>query len=143
MSQITPRDAAEEAHDDDAAPPKLPVFVRFADLVSANIVRNWPTLQRLIDEDGFPLGVMIGRNTRAWPLEAVERWLASRPTARKEVHGHKVYDGQQVCIGFTVSRGKAGVEAFDIDNRSLGIFPDQKSAAAAVSARRLKGDEVA
>jgi hypothetical protein len=32
-------------------------------------------------------------------------------------------------------RGKAGVEAFDADDRSLGVFPDMKTAAAAVSAR--------
>jgi hypothetical protein len=30
-------------------------------------------------------------------------------------------------------RGKQGVEAFDADERSLGIFPDQKTAAAAIS----------
>jgi hypothetical protein len=41
----------------------------------------------------------------------------------------------QTCIGFLLSRGKIGVEAFDADNNSLGIFPDQKSAADAVSAR--------
>jgi hypothetical protein len=33
---------------------RLTTFVRFRDLVDANIVRNWPTLLRLIDEDGFP-----------------------------------------------------------------------------------------
>jgi hypothetical protein len=39
----------------------------------------------------------------------------------------------QTCIGFLLSRGRAGVEAFNADNKSLGIFPDQKSAADAVS----------
>jgi hypothetical protein len=72
--------------DDDAAQ-RLPTFVRFADLVDANIVRNWQTLFRLIDEEGFPRGVMLGKNTRAWPLEDVEYWLAARPTARKAVPG--------------------------------------------------------
>jgi hypothetical protein len=41
-----------------------------------------------------------------------------------------VYDGRR-CLGFLMSRGKAGVEAFDAADRSLGIFPDQKSAASA------------
>jgi hypothetical protein len=45
-----------------------------------------------------------------------------------------VYAGP-TCIGFLLSRGKAGVEAFDADNNSLGVFSDQKSAADAVSAR--------
>jgi hypothetical protein len=62
---------------------RLTTFVRFRDLVDTNIVRNWPTLLRLIDEESFPPGVMLGRNTRAWTLDEVEAWLATRPTARK------------------------------------------------------------
>ena len=43
-----------------------------------------------------------------------------------------VYDGR--ChIGFLLLRGKAGVEAFDADNRSLGLFSNMKTAADAVS----------
>src|SRR5436190_14937720 len=39
---------------DDAAPAqRLPIYVRFADLAAAGIVRNWPTLLRVMDEDGF------------------------------------------------------------------------------------------
>ena len=61
----------------------LPQFVRFRDLVAAGIVQNWPTLLRLIAEDGFPTGTLLGRNTRAWRLDEIENWLRSRPTARK------------------------------------------------------------
>jgi hypothetical protein len=43
-----------------------------------------------------------------------------------------VYDGQ-VCVGHLLPRGKTGVEAFDRDDKSLGIYPDQKAAAGAVS----------
>jgi hypothetical protein len=43
-----------------------------------------------------------------------------------------VYDGQR-CLGHTLPRAKLGVEAFDADTRSLGLYPDQKNAAAAVS----------
>jgi hypothetical protein len=45
-----------------------------------------------------------------------------------------VYDGQR-CIGHLLLRGKLGVEAFDADNRSLGIYPDMKLAADAVCER--------
>jgi hypothetical protein len=45
-----------------------------------------------------------------------------------------VYAGQQ-CIGFLMRRGKAGVEAFDVEDRSLGLFPDQRAAIAAISER--------
>ena len=44
-----------------------------------------------------------------------------------------VYDGSR-CIGFMMPRGRQGVEAFDADDRSLGFFADQKSAADAISA---------
>jgi predicted DNA-binding transcriptional regulator AlpA len=63
----------------------LPVYVRFADLKDAKITVNWTTLQRLIDEEGFPQGVMLGRNTRGWPLDQVKAWLAERPAAKKIV----------------------------------------------------------
>jgi hypothetical protein len=46
-----------------------------------------------------------------------------------------VYDGQQ-CLGFVFARGKLGFEASDRDERSLGIFPSQREAAAA-----LEGDQ--
>jgi hypothetical protein len=45
-----------------------------------------------------------------------------------------VYDGQR-CIGHVLSRGKLGVEAFDAGDVSLGIFPNMKAAANAVSER--------
>ena len=47
-----------------------------------------------------------------------------------------VYDGQ-TCIGFLLKRANS-VEAFDADEHSLGIFPDIKTAADAVS--RAMGD---
>jgi predicted DNA-binding transcriptional regulator AlpA len=63
----------------------FPVFCRFNDLVAAGIVQNRTTLLRLIDDENFPPGVMIGPNTRAWPLSELEAWLASRPSGRKVV----------------------------------------------------------
>jgi hypothetical protein len=43
-----------------------------------------------------------------------------------------VCDGQ-TCIGHLLPRGKAGVEAFDSDDRSIGIYPTQAAAANAIS----------
>jgi hypothetical protein len=42
-----------------------------------------------------------------------------------------VYAGQ-VCLGFVLARGEAGFEAFDADEKSLGLFPTQREAAAAI-----------
>jgi hypothetical protein len=43
------------------------------------------------------------------------------------------YDGQR-CIGFVCSRGKLGFEAFDREERSLGLYPAAPAAANGVCA---------
>jgi predicted DNA-binding transcriptional regulator AlpA len=63
----------------------FPIFCRYDDLVAAGIVANRTTLLRLIDDENFPPGVMIGPNTRAWRFDEVEAWLERRPSARKAV----------------------------------------------------------
>lgn len=79
------RNGDRASPDDAAAAPRLPVYVRFNDLVAAGITRSWPSLLRLIRERGFPRGIMLGSHTRAWPLRDVEAWLAQRPVANNDV----------------------------------------------------------
>jgi hypothetical protein len=43
-----------------------------------------------------------------------------------------VYDGRQ-CVGHLIRRGKCGVEAFDINEVSLGVFASQYEAIKAVT----------
>jgi predicted DNA-binding transcriptional regulator AlpA len=74
----------DRASPDDGAP-RLTTYVRFNDLVAAGIVRNWPTLARLIRQEGFPVGKMLSSHARAWPLRDVEKWLAERPTINDDV----------------------------------------------------------
>jgi predicted DNA-binding transcriptional regulator AlpA len=59
----------------------MTILLRFSDLKERGIVRNWPTLSRWIERDGFPPGRKLSANTRAWSEEEVEAWLNSRPTA--------------------------------------------------------------
>jgi predicted DNA-binding transcriptional regulator AlpA len=54
------------------------VLLRFADLKRRGIVRNWTTLLRWIAEQGFPAGIELGPNSRAWDEAEVDRWLAAR-----------------------------------------------------------------
>jgi hypothetical protein len=61
----------------------LPTYLRFADLCERGIVRNLTTLARLIDREGFPTGIRLGQNTRAWSEAEVQDWLATRPTGKK------------------------------------------------------------
>jgi hypothetical protein len=42
-----------------------------------------------------------------------------------------VHNGRSV-LGFILARGKAGFEALDRDEKSLGIFPTQREAAKAI-----------
>jgi hypothetical protein len=42
-----------------------------------------------------------------------------------------VYSGT-VCLGHLLNRGKLGWEAIDADDRSLGLYPDEQSAARAI-----------
>ncbi len=55
-----------------------------------------------------------------------------RPDLSDPMTALSVYDGSR-CIGFLMPRGRQGIEAFDADDRSLGLFLTQKSAADAVS----------
>jgi hypothetical protein len=42
-----------------------------------------------------------------------------------------VYDGQQ-CLGHVLARGKTGFEAFNRNDKSVGLFPTQRQAANAL-----------
>ena len=42
-----------------------------------------------------------------------------------------VYVGRS-CVGWIFARGKLGFEAFDADQKSLGTYPTQREAAAAL-----------
>ncbi len=53
-------------------------YLRFSDLVERGIVRNRVTLGRWIKLHGFPAGIKLGPNSRAWPVNQVDAWLAAR-----------------------------------------------------------------
>jgi predicted DNA-binding transcriptional regulator AlpA len=58
-------------------------MIRFAELKAKGVVNSRMTLMRLIDNEGFPEGVLITPNSRAWDEDLVDAWVASRPSARK------------------------------------------------------------
>ncbi len=59
------------------------LYLRYADLVERQIVNNRTTLQRWIRDYGFPTGVLLGPNSRAWPADQVETWLEERASERE------------------------------------------------------------
>jgi hypothetical protein len=54
-------------------------ILRYTDLQEAGIVNNRATLYRWIKHHGFPQGILLGPNTRAWPEDDVKKWIQSRP----------------------------------------------------------------
>jgi predicted DNA-binding transcriptional regulator AlpA len=56
----------------------IPTLLKFKDLKAKNIVTNWTTLQRWIDEGHFPPGIKIGPHTRAWTDTSVAEWFAAK-----------------------------------------------------------------
>jgi hypothetical protein len=51
------------------------------------VVSSWAQLKKLQTNEGFPLGFLLGANTRRWTDEEFHAWLASRPTAGPEPRG--------------------------------------------------------
>jgi predicted DNA-binding transcriptional regulator AlpA len=64
-------------------------WLRFPDLVEKGVVQSKQTLQRLIDKEGFPPGVMITPNARSWSEDDIDNWILARPTARKTDYSRK------------------------------------------------------
>ncbi len=58
-------------------------YLRYPDLVERQIVNNRTTLARWIKDHGFPPGVLLGPNSRAWPDDQVESWLEARGAERE------------------------------------------------------------
>jgi hypothetical protein len=51
-----------------------------------NLAHNWPTINRWIEQEGFPPGRMIGRN-RVWLEDEVKDWIKSRSSAKTPLRG--------------------------------------------------------
>jgi hypothetical protein len=73
---------------------------------------------------------------------------ASRARGRKLNQDDHVFQGFAVygdepfrCIGHLLSRGRDGYEAYDRDDRALGIFLSLKTAADAVTAAAARGSQ--
>ena len=56
------------------------MYWRFNDLKRHGIVNNRMTLWRWIKDQGFPEGVLLGPNSRAWLVQEVHSWLENRKT---------------------------------------------------------------
>jgi predicted DNA-binding transcriptional regulator AlpA len=58
-------------------------LIDYNDLVAKGVVASRMTLKRLIDDHGFPPGILVTPNARRWNEDLVDEWVANRPAARK------------------------------------------------------------
>jgi predicted DNA-binding transcriptional regulator AlpA len=59
----------------------------YSDLVAKNIVKNRPSLKRLIENNGFPPGKMTGPNSRTWAEDEVQSYIDGCPTKGPQLRG--------------------------------------------------------
>ncbi len=58
----------------------------FDDLREQDICRTWTTLNKWVDERGFPPGRIIGRHRR-WTEAEVMAWVEAQPTIKRPGRG--------------------------------------------------------
>jgi hypothetical protein len=58
----------------------------FEDLRAKRIVRTWTTLNKWVDERGFPPGRILGR-FRVWTEAEVMRWIEAQPSDKATHRG--------------------------------------------------------
>jgi predicted DNA-binding transcriptional regulator AlpA len=76
----------------------MTIQLRFAELKTRGIVRNWVTLRDWVERRGFPPGRLTGPNTRTWTNTEIEEWLSSRPTAPKPVAPRSVRSREDTAV---------------------------------------------
>jgi predicted DNA-binding transcriptional regulator AlpA len=91
-----PQRQGDRGSKDDAAS-HLPIFVRYKDLVAAGIVDSYRQLYNLINDRGFPPGMLLSPNVRAWNVADIEAWLSTRPTARKVIAPHRTKETEEAA----------------------------------------------
>jgi hypothetical protein len=61
-------------------------LLRYEDLRAQGIVQTWTSLNKWIDERGFPPGRIIGR-FRTWTVAEVMAWIESQPSTKAKRRG--------------------------------------------------------
>jgi hypothetical protein len=59
---------------------QVPQLLRHADLVARGITTSWARTRHLQTHEGFPLGKLLGPNSRVWSVDEILAWWNSRPS---------------------------------------------------------------
>ncbi len=74
------------------------MLVRFKALKSKGIVDNRVTLDRWMNDFGFPQPIQLGPNTLAWDLDEVTPWIAARKRQPKDAGGAEELERQKSLV---------------------------------------------
>jgi predicted DNA-binding transcriptional regulator AlpA len=58
----------------------VPRLLRFKDLQERGIAMTHQAVRHMQIHENFPMGRLLGPNSRVWTVAEVNEWLASRPT---------------------------------------------------------------
>ena len=111
----------------------MQLLLRFEDLRTQGLVQTWTTLNRWIDELGFPSGRLIGRN-RVWTEAEVLAWIESQPTGKAKLRGRAkklAAPPENVKPGPSVGAEGTGLGLTNSLSTSRNIGSDPKSQEAA------------
>jgi predicted DNA-binding transcriptional regulator AlpA len=67
-------------------------LLRFEDLRVLGVVQTWTSLNKWIDEKGFPPGRIIGR-FRTWTAAEVMAWIEAQPSTKAKRRGAALANG--------------------------------------------------
>jgi predicted DNA-binding transcriptional regulator AlpA len=81
--------------------------LRAKDLKERGITQSHTGLRYLQIHHGFPLGILLGPSTRAWPEPEVAAWLASRPTEQTKARAVKSVEARRPTARQMLDRGAA------------------------------------
>jgi predicted DNA-binding transcriptional regulator AlpA len=82
---LSPEEKREQQTKKQSKQSALPLM-RYEDLRASGIVQTWTSLNKWIDERGFPPGRIIGR-FRTWTTAEVMAWIESQPSTKAKRRG--------------------------------------------------------
>ena len=99
---------------------------------------NYPTLKRWQETQGFPIGRLLGKNTRVWTEEELLEWWNNRPTdppenvkgpgavppapeARKPKPPSVTHQDKRIGTGFQVSSEWEGCAMSSSNTQAQGL----------------------
>ena len=103
------------------------IWLAFSDLAERKrLPKTWMGINRLIRDEGFPPGRMVGRNC-IWPEKAVDDWLLSRPTAKCFLRGRAKQLAEKARPPEIVKPGPSGATEGTGPNQAIQLAPSSIS----------------